>query len=110
MDFIVSNFGIILLCICVVVYIGYMIYKFYLLSPVEKISKMKTYLYDLVVKAEYDFEHGANDEKFEAVWNGVIEKYPWVAKVYSLEQFNDLVNAALDQMKELLDEEEGNEK
>lgn len=96
--------GIIVAGIALVVCIaGFMIYKF-LGSPSEKQMEMiMTWLLMAVTEAEKEFGSGTGKLKLSKVYGWFIDKFPWLCKRVSVDEFNKLVEDVLVQMKHLIE-------
>ena len=105
MEFLINNWILIFIGIVLIIYIIKKVKEFIKLSPEAQIKKMKSMLYDLVVKAEKEIEYGHNQEKFNAVYEGIIKEFPWVEYLLTKETFNGFIDEALEEMEKLLGEE-----
>lgn len=69
----------------------------------EQLSKVREWLLIAVIEAEKMFGSNSGKVKLRYVYDLFVGKFPWVAKVISFELFSDLVDDALEEMRELLD-------
>lgn len=78
--------------------------------PVEdRTNIIKNWLLYAVVAAEKEFGSGTGKLKFAKVYNEFIEKFPEFAIVISYEEFSNLVDEALAQLKDMLKNNKINE-
>ena len=89
--------------------ICYFILNFTALPEAERVAIIKNWLLYAVAAAEKEFGSGTGKLKFAKVYNEFIEKFPEFAILFSYEEFSDLVDDALDQLKEMLKNNKINE-
>lgn len=103
MDFLVDNWFIIVGILAVFVVAAAAIYKFAGLPTKEQMNKVKKWLLWAVTKAESQFGSGTGTLKLQYVYDMFIDKFPIVAKCITFEQFSMLVDLALEEMREMLE-------
>lgn len=94
-DFIISNGVTIFSLLAVVVFLFAMGIKFAQLSRERQIEKVKEWLKWAVALAEQTYGSKTGQLKLAYVYNLFIERFPWLSKVFSFEQFSKLVDDAL---------------
>ena len=98
-----ENWEIIIGIICVIVVIVITAVKFFKLPTNEQLAKIKEVLLVWVIQAEKELGGGTGKLKLRYVYDLFLTKFNWLAKVISFEQFSDLVDEALEEMKRLLE-------
>lgn len=89
--------------ILIVAYVINIIYKF-MSSPTEKQKEMiVTWLLVAVTEAEKQFGSGTGKLKLSKVYGWFIDKFPWLSQKMPIDNFNELVKTALDEMRHLLE-------
>lgn len=72
-------------------------------SPSEmQLRKVKAWLLLAVTQAEVELGSGTGELKLRFVYDLFITKFTWIARVISFEMFTDLVEDALDEMRDML--------
>lgn len=105
-EFITSNWLLILLCVAALAVIIWRIVVF-VKSPTEtQISALKEWLKLAVIDAEAALGSGTGQIKLRAVYDAAIETFPWVAIVVSFDTFSGWVDEALAWMEAYLSENE----
>lgn len=102
-EFLIANWYIIIALIGVVIVIATCIYKFIGLPTKEQIIKIKMWLLQAVILAEKELGSGTGQLKLSVVYDKFMSKFPNTAKIITFEMFSELVDKALDEMKELFD-------
>ena len=75
--------------------------------PTEaQLAKVKEWLLWAVTEAEKDLGGGTGKLKLRQVYDLFVTRFPWLAKLVSFELFSDMVDEALEQMREMLDTNE----
>lgn len=103
--FVIENWGIIVAFICVVILAVQRIVEFIALPTDKKKSEIKARLLEWVRKAEADLGSGTGEFKLAQVYDVFCAQYPELKKWFTLEQFDSLVNDALDEMKKSFENE-----
>lgn len=102
MNFLVSNWFLIIVAIAILSIAGYSIYVFINRPTNEQISKVTEWLIYAVAAAERELGSGTGQLKLRYVYDMFIAKFPYLSKVVSFESFSVLVDEALDKFKEML--------
>lgn len=102
MEFLVSNWMLIIALIAAVGVGGYAIYAFIKRPTTEQISKVKEWLLYAVTKAEKELGSGTGQIKLRYVYDMFIAKFPYLVKVIPFEVFSVLVDETLDKFREML--------
>lgn len=103
MEFLISNWVLIVAAIAVIVACGIGIYNFIKKPTSEQMSKLKEWLLYAVISAEKELGSGTGQIKLRYVYDMFIVKFPYLSKVISFEVFSSLVDEALDKIKDILD-------
>lgn len=103
MEFLVSNWLLIIIAIAVLAVVGYSIYVFIKRPTSEQLSKVTEWLLYAVSAAEKELGSGTGQIKLRYVYDMFLAKFPYLAKVVSFEAFSLLVDEALDKFKALLE-------
>lgn len=89
--------------------ICYFILSMTSLPAEDRINIIKNWLLYAVVAAEKEFGSGTGKLKFAKVYNEFIQKFPELAILISYEEFSNLVDEALSQLKDMLKNNKINE-
>lgn len=76
--------------------------NFFSLSKDEQIKQIKGWLLGAVTLAEAEFGGGTGKIKLSVVYDGFVEKFPWIARVLTFDKFSEYVDESLDEMRKLL--------
>lgn len=98
-----ENWYFIVLIIAVIVVASYYIKKFFNKPSDEQLKKVKEWLLYAVTKAEAKFGSKTGKLKLRYVYDLFLTKFTWIAMVISFDEFSDLVDAALKEMREILE-------
>lgn len=104
MNFLITNFVIIVCLLAAGAYIGITVKEFLQKPKGEQIEKVKQWLIQACLEAEKDLQSGTGQLKLRVVYNKFlnIQAFQWVARIVTFEQFSDWVRVALDKAKEML--------
>ena len=95
MDFIMENWPLLVAAAAIGLFGG---------LPTEKqLAKVKEWLLWAVTEAEKDLGGGTGKLKLRQVYDLFVQRFPWLAKAVSFELFSSLVDEALEEMREMLD-------
>lgn len=72
----------------------------------EQLGKVKEWLLYAVTEAEKELGSGTGKIKLRYVYDMFLGKFPYLAQIVSFESFSLLVDEALDQFKEILNDNE----
>lgn len=103
MEFLVSNWMLIVALIAAIAVGGYAVYAFVKRPTTEQISKVKEWLLYAVTAAEKELGSGTGQIKLRYVYDMFIAKFPYLVKVIPFETFSILVDEALDKFRGMLD-------
>lgn len=103
LKFLADNWGIVVACLAVVAGIVGAVIKFIVLPSDEQIASLKEWLRWAVTEAEKELGSGTGQLKLRAVYDMAIERFPWVEKFVSFEEFSKMVDEALEWMRKQLD-------
>ena len=106
MEFILENWPIIVAVIAVVAVAVVAVARFVGLPTEAQLSKVREWLLWAVTEAEKDLGGGTGKLKLRQVYDLFVTRFPWLAKLVSFELFSDMVDEALEQMREMLDTNE----
>lgn len=106
MEFILENWPVIVAVIAVVAVAAVAVVRFVGLPTAEQLAKVREWLLWAVTEAEKDLGGGTGKLKLRQVYDLFVTRFPWLAKLVSFELFSDMVDEALEQMREMLDTNE----
>ena len=98
----VSIYVVVFIVMLLVISVGYNVYAFSKLSPTDQEDKVREWLLLAVIKAEATFGGGTGKLKLRAVYDMFITKFPWLVKAVSFQAFSDMVDDALEEMKDII--------
>lgn len=102
MEFIINYWYIIVAVIAALVVAGVAIYRYFGLPSDAQLDKVREWLLWAVTEAEKELGGGTGKLKLRQVYDLFVTRFPWLAKVVSFELFSDMVDDALDEMREML--------
>lgn len=102
MEFIVNNWYIILAIAAALGVAGVAIYRYFGLPSEAQLAKVREWLLWAVTEAEKELGGGTGKLKLRQVYDLFVTRFPWLAKVVPFELFSDMVDDALDEMREML--------
>lgn len=103
MEFILENWPVIVAAIAVVAVAAVAVARFVGLPTEAQLSKVREWLLWAVTEAEKDLGGGTGKLKLRQVYDLFVTRFPWLAKLVSFELFSDMVDDALEEMREMLD-------
>lgn len=106
MEFILENWPIIVAVIAVVAVAVVAVARFVGLPTEAQLSKVREWLLWAVTEAEKDLGGGTGQLKLRQVYDLFVTRFPWLAKLVPFDLFSDMVDEALEQMREMLDTNE----
>lgn len=102
MNQLIDYWYIIIALIVLLIIVGSVVYA-YLKSPSsEQMQKVKAWLLFAVTQAEIELGQGTGQLKLRFVYDLFISKFTWISRIISFDMFSDLVDDALDEMREML--------
>ena len=102
MSWIVDNWYVLIAFLCIGAVAGIAVYRFIKIPTIEQLDKVREWLLLAVTEAEKAMGGGTGRLKLRMVYGMFIDKFPWLVKVVSFEQFSAMVDEALEQMREML--------
>lgn len=105
MEFIIENWPIIVAALAAAAVLTAVV-TFAGLPTEAQLAKVKEWLLWAVTEAEKDLGGGTWKLKLRQVYDLFVTRFPWLAKLVSFELFSDMVDEALEQMREMLDTNE----
>ena len=102
--FLVENWYFIVTAIVMVVMAGVICWNFFKLPTKEQIAKIKEWLLYAVTEAEKELGGGTGQLKLRQVYDLFVQRFPTVAAVISFDTFSGWVDEALEQMREMLEQ------
>lgn len=102
MEFIINYWYIIVAVIAVLVVAGVAVYRYFGLPSDAQLDKVREWLLWAVTEAEKELGGGTGKLKLRQVYDLFVTRFPWLAKIVSFELFSDMVDDALDEMREML--------
>lgn len=96
-----ETLSIAVIAIIMVLFLGFIGFKLY--SNI-KLKGLRQTAIDLIVEAENAYEKGKNNEKFQAVFKGLINALPAYARIFLTEEtINYFIQSVFDSIKSALD-------
>ena len=103
MQLFLENLPVICLFIALLVCLICCVYSFVNLPREKQIKALKEWLKWAVSIAEEDLGSGTGQLKLRQVYGMAMDKFPWLARVFTFEQFSMLVDEALEWMRNQID-------
>lgn len=103
MELIIENWPLIVAALAVIAAVVVAVARFVGLPTEKQLAKVKEWLLWAVTEAEKDLGGGTGKLKLRQVYDLFVQRFPWLAKAVSFELFSSLVDEALDEMREMLD-------
>lgn len=102
MDFIINYWYIIVAAIAVLAAGGILVYRYFKLPSEAQLAKVKEWLLWAVTGTEKELGGGTGKLKLRQVYDLFVTRFPWLAKIVSFELFSDMVDEALEEMRDML--------
>ena len=102
MNFILENWYMIVVGVCLIAAIIFAVVKFSKLSDTQKYETIRGWLLQAVILAEQEYGSGTGKMKLSVVYDQFCKTLPWIAKVLSFEVFSEYVDKALEEAKAIL--------
>ncbi len=106
MEFILENWYIILAIVAAGMAAGIAVYHFVKQPKADQLKKVREWLLWAVIEAEKALGSGTGQLKLRCVYDLFVVRFPWLAKIIPFEMFGKMVDDALDEMRELLENNE----
>ena len=103
MEWVITNWPVILALVAVLAVMIYAIYKFSKEPREEQLNKIREWLLYAVTAAQKEFGSGTGQIKLRYVYDKFLTKFPQFASIISFELFSNLVDEALVKFKEILE-------
>lgn len=98
-----ENISVVIGIVALVAVIGLGVYNFIKLGKDKQLEMVKQWLLLAVIEAEKLLGNGTGQIKLRYVYDMFIDKFKLVALVISFEKFSEMVDEALDIMRNMLD-------
>lgn len=98
-----DNWAILVAVICGVTFVTTMVVKFMNMPSAKQIENLMEWLKIAVVEAEKALGTGTGSLKLRSVYESAVIAFPWIAKYMTFEKFSELVDVALEWMKEQIE-------
>lgn len=102
MEQIINNWHIIVAAVALLAVSAVLIYRFAKQPRPDQLAKVREWLLYAVTAAEKELGGGTGKLKLRQVYDLFVVRFPWLAPVVSFELFSELVDDALDEMREML--------
>ena len=102
MEFLIQNWDLVLVVVCAIGGLGFMVYKYLTLPTSKKKESIRKNLLNLVIEAERLYGSKKGKEKFQFVYGMLSTTFIWL-KFIPVSVIEELVDEALDEMRELLE-------
>ena len=104
--FIIENLDVIIGIACLIVVCIFSIYKFIQLGKEQQLEKIQEWLLFAVTQAEKELGNNTGQLKLRMVYGQFIDKFKILAMLITFEEFSDMVDNALDTMRNMLSSNE----
>ena len=102
MNWLIDNWFVLLAIAALAAMVGAFIWRFGSMPTQEQTAKVKEWLLWAVTQAEIDLGGGTGKLKLRQVYDLFVQRFPWLVKVVSFERFSELVDEALEEMRNML--------
>lgn len=106
MEYLINNWPIVVASIAIIVVAIISVLNFFQKPTEEQIAALKEWLLFAVTEAEKQLGSGTGQLKLRFVYDLFLDKFSFLAKLISFEDFSKYVDEALEKMKELLESNE----
>lgn len=106
MKWLIENWYVIIGLFAIAVFVIAMVVKFHRMPTEKQKEALKEWLKYGVSMAEIDLGSGTGQLKLRKVYNMAIEKFPWIATIYSFANFSNDVDEALEWLDKQLNSNE----
>ena len=106
MKFIVDNWFLIIALLAIIVVVVVAVIRYFNLPTETQIKKVKEWLVYACMEAEKELGGKTGQLKLRMVYDMFLNKFEWLAKVISFEQFSKMVDEALERFKRMLNSNE----
>ncbi len=105
MNYIIENWYLIVATACIIFMAAVYIKEFCAKPTDEQLAKIKKWLLYAVTECEAQLGSGTGRLKLSMCYNMFVQAFPALAAIVPFEVFSKLVDDALDEMKEMLNEQ-----
>ena len=102
MEFIFDNWYIILALVAILAAVGIAVYCYFDLPSEAQLAKVREWLLWAATEAEKELGGGTGKLKLRQVYDLFVTRFPWLARIVPFDLFSDMVDDALDEMREML--------
>lgn len=102
----IQNIDVIIGIVCLIVIGIFSIYKFIQLGKEQQLDKIQEWLLFAVTQAEKELGNNTGQLKLRMVYGQFIDKFKILAMLITFEEFSDMVDNALDTMRNMLNSNE----
>lgn len=104
MNNLINDWYIYMAILAVVVVAIWLVYRFFCLPTEKQLAKVKEWLIWAIIEAEKALQSGTGKLKLRSVYNTFlsIPSFSWLARIISFEEFSNMVDEALDTVKNML--------
>lgn len=102
LDFLIDNWAVLVGGLAALAAAGVAVWRFAGLPTQAQLDKVREWLLWAVTEAEKELGGGTGALKLRQVYDMFVTRFPWLAKVISFELFSQMVDEALEEMRELL--------
>lgn len=102
MEFIIENWPLLVGAAAIVAAAAVAVVRFVGLPTQAQLEKVREWLLWAVTEAEKDLGGGTGKLKLRQVYDLFVTRFPWLAKLVSFELFSQMVDDALEEMREML--------
>ena len=97
---------IILTIIAACAVVGVTVYRFFQLPNEEQLNSLREWLLWAVTEAEKNLGSGTGRLKLRSVYDLFVARFGWLARFIDFDTFSDMVDDALEEMRDMLDTNE----
>ena len=102
METIINNWYIILALAALLGVAAWYVYRYFNLPSEAQLAKVREWLLWAVTEAEKELGGGTGKLKLRQVYDLFVTRFPWLARIVPFDLFSDMVDDALDEMREML--------
>lgn len=106
LEFLMNNWAILVALAVVLVVLVINVTTFAALPTQKQLAKVREWLLWAVVQAEAELGGGTGKLKLRSVYDLFLQRFPQLAFLISFERFSKLVDDALEEMREMLEQNE----
>jgi len=103
MNNMIDNWFVIVALIVLLIIVGGILFAFFKSPSETQLRKVKAWLLFAVTQAEIELGYGTGQLKLRFVYDLFISKFTWISRMISFDMFSELVDDALDEMRDMLE-------